>query len=226
MPMTDMAAVPQRTDGMAMPAPQGGGLGQGPAPEQQQAGPMGFQQAAPEEQDLYDRFVGRALQLIYSDEMNPKILDMLDGGAGEGAEGDPADGLAQATAMIVARVGAAAEQAGQQLSPDVVLHAGTEIFEDLANLSKVAKIKDYTQDKEAFQRAYFGALDHYRNLLQGAGEIDQQSAQGDYEKLQQMDAEGKLDPLFRKLASDDAAREGANQNEPPAPQSDRRGLMG
>ncbi len=259
MPMTDMQAVPQRTGLMAMPPPQSGPPPtpqgnavdvQGEAPADLGKDTSDIQQATPQEQDQYDRFVGRALQLIYSDQANPHILEMLRGGAQGGqpqagtadqenpteeaapTEADdphgngPVDGLAQATAMVVARVAGAAEQGGVKLSPDVVLHAGTEILEDLANLSKVAKIKDYSQDPQSFQQAYYKALDIYHQMLQGAGELDQQSAQADQQKMQQMDQQGTLDPLFRKLAANDAAAGNDNQQpSAPAP-SGRRGLMG
>lgn len=167
--------------------------------------------ATPEEQDQKARFVGRALELVYSDNAFPKIRDMLDG-SGEGD--DPIEGLAQATAMVVGRVAGAAERSGIQLSPAVVLHAGTEVFEDLAHLSKMTGAKDYTQDQNAFHKAYYRAIDIYRTMLQGADEVDQKSAQDDFGKMQEMDQKGQLDPMFRTLAQNDNQQQGG---EPAAP---------
>ena len=128
------------------------------------------QQATPEEQALYEKFVAKAWMLVYDPKMFPKIIEMLQGG------GDPMEGLARATATIVARIASMAEQAGQKLSGDVILHAGKEVFEDLAELSGRAGIKDFAADEDAMEGAFFRAMDHFRTMLQGAGRINQQAA--------------------------------------------------
>lgn len=152
------------------------------------------QQASPEEQKLYDHFVAKAMDLTYTKEFMPKVLGMLQG------EGDPVEGLARATALIVARVQAAAEDAGEKLPGDVILHAGTEILEDLAELSKEAGIKDYSEDPDALEAAYFRALDQYRVMMQDAGKIDKGSAQRDMAQLQEMDKNGQLESMLSNLA--------------------------
>jgi hypothetical protein len=163
--------------------------------------------------------------------MFPRIVDMLKGGAGEGSPGDPVEGLAQTAATVIGRVANAADKSGAKLSKDVLLHAGTQVFEDLANLSKVAKVKDYTQDQNSFHRAYLRTLDIFRGMLQGAGEVDQQSAKSDLAKMQSMDQAGELEPMFMRLAQSDAARSAQNDNSPPPAQDEsapapKRGLGG
>lgn len=193
---------------MAAPAGQPGtDAPQSPmSADQGQGGEQAFgSKATPEEQDQKARFVGRALELVYSDNAFSKIRDMLDGGQ----DGDPTEGLAQATAMVVGRVAGAAEKSGIQLSPAVVLHAGTEVFEDLAHLSKMTGAKDYTQDQQAFHKAYYRAIDIYRTMLQGAGEVDQESAKADFGKMQEMDQRGQIEPMFMKLAQNDNQQGGA-----------------
>ena len=172
------------------------------------------QQASPEEQRQYDAFVAQALDLIYDQRMLPKIVDMLDG------DGDPVEGLARATATIVARIATAAEKGGEKVSGDVLFHAGTEVFEDLANLSKTAKIKDYDADSDALEGAYFRAMDQFRVMMQGAGRINQQAAQEDMAKLEQMDQSGDLRNMFLSLAGNDGVEEAGSTTAPA-----RNGLM-
>jgi len=184
---------PMQQDPMAAAAPVEPGME--PAPEQQGIG--GAQQASPEEQGQYEHFVAKAYDLIYDRAMMPKIIDMLAG------EGDPTEGLARAAALVIKRVMDMAEGAGEKLAGDVILHAGTEVFEDLANLSKVAKIKDFSQDQDAFEGAYFKTLDMFRTMLQESGRLDEGAAKKDLETLMAMDKDGKLEEMFRGLADED-----------------------
>ena len=167
------------------------------------------QQASPEEQALYEHFIAKAYELIYDRAMLPKIIDML------GGEGDPMEGLARASAMIIKRLMDLAESAGEKLSGDVILHAGTEVFEDLANLAKVAKIKDFSADQDSFEGAYFKMLDQLRTMLQESGKLDQQAAAKDLDTLMKMDQGGKLEELFQGLAAgDDENQAEPAENEP------------
>lgn len=195
-----------------------GGLNQAapPSPPPAQTGqeepktslPGETQQATPEEQAQYDHFVAKAMDLTYTKEFMPQVLGMLQG------EGDPVEGLARATALIVARVQSAAEQAGEKLPGDVILHAGTEILEDLAELSKEAGIKDYSEDPDALEAAYFRALDQYRVMMQDAGKIDQGSAQRDMAQLQEMDKNGQLESMLSNLAKKPEYTQGEGKGKP------------
>lgn len=215
MAMTDMAAVDPRTQAMAAGAPQ---RRTGPqSPTEASGEPSGdgmVQRASPEEQALYDKVVAQAFDLIYDQKFLPAVATMLQG------SGDPIEGLASAAAQITARVVGAAQQAGQQIPPDVVLHAGTEIYEDLADLSRKMGIKDFSKDQNAFEGAYFRALDEFRMLVQEAGGADQKSAQADLAKLQQMDQSGQLEKMLMGLAENDP-RNGRQER----PQAGTGGLM-
>jgi hypothetical protein len=165
-------------------------------------------QASPEEQAQLNEFVGQAVLLIYDEKMIGKIIELLRGA------GDPKDGLARATSMVVGRMIDAAEKAGDELSGDVILHGAKQVFEDLANLSGAAGIMDYSQDEDAFEGAFFRAADMLRILLQQMGKLDEAAVKQDFDKLVQMDQSGELEAMFRGLAaSDDAAMQ---QGQPPA----------
>lgn len=175
-------------------------------------GEMG-QQASPEEQRAYDEFVSRGMLLIYNRKFLPSVLEMLQG------NGDPVEGLATAAAQITKRVASSAKGAGKEIPPDVVFHGGTELFEDLASLSKDAGIKDFSTDQDAFEAAYFRALDQYRMSSQQDGSADQQGAQADLAKLQEMDQSGALEKTLMQMAEKDAA------GSRPAGQEPSGGLM-
>lgn len=198
-----------------------------PAEEQQDTGPetpaedqndaaippaVGDQQegitpASPEEQAQKDHFVKKAWELIYSDQMWPQILQMLEGGADDTQQGDPVQGLATATEMVFARVAQASEQAGEVLAPDAAYNAGADILEELAEVSTIGKIHDYANDPDGLEKAWFVALDMFRERLQSAGEIDQGQAKGDLDKLMSMDQNGTLERIMRDLAASDQSGE-------------------
>lgn len=191
-------------------APQQGMPGQAmPEPPQQGADIFGEEQiATPEEQDTYSRVVGRAFQLVYSEKMFPQILEQLKGG------GSPPVGLAKTAAMVVAKIANAVNEKGADVSPEVAFAAGKEIFEDLAELSKRAGIKDYSQDPDAFEGAFFSALDQYRIIAQQTGDIKPETFQQDFAKLQAMSEDGTLEQRMQSLAERDAAKMGKQGPEP------------
>lgn len=180
-----------------------------------------LQQATPEEQSQYEHFVAKSLDLIYDQAVIAKTVESLKGG------GDPIAGLANVSSLVVARVAIGAEKAGEQLSGDVVLHAGTRVFEDLADLSAEFGILDFSQDRDAMESAYYQALDNVRTMMDQAGRINTAAAQADMEKLVQLDQSGQLENLFRALAGD-AGPNGssyAEQSAHPTEPARQRGLL-
>ena len=168
------------------------------------------QMASPEEQDTYNRVVGTAMKLTYSPELFSQLPTQLAG------NGNPAEGLAKTAAMIVARVAHSVNEAGADVSPEVAFHAGKEIFEDLADLSAKLKIKDYSQDPDAFEGAWFSALDQYRILATKNGDIDPATFQDDWAKLQGMNDDGSLATKLTGLAQRDSQKMGSGQTQDPS----------
>lgn len=197
------AAAPQ-------PAPAGGGA-QPPMPTQPGGGADlgGAEMATPEEQDAYDRFVARSLELIYGDGFE-RVLEMLRGGD------DPVNGLAVTAATIVARVMDAAEKAGAVPSGDVLLNAGAEVFEDLAELSTKAGIFDFASDKEQFEGAWYRALDEFRVMRQAQGKLDPKVFEQDLAALQQADQTGELAQMLAAAEKRGGAGPAPAEGGPPA----------
>jgi hypothetical protein len=182
---------PMRTDAMTAGAPQG----QPPGAQQAQPQDQG-EAASPEEQKLYDDVVTRAYSLIFDvdkGEVRPQILEGLKGGD------DPKEALAQTAATVFFRVLQAAAQAGQEIPPDVEENAGKEVFEKLAEIASAVGPMDFMQDDDAFQGAFFLAVDELRQQKQAAGMIDQQAAQGDFQDLAAADQDGRLAQIMQGL---------------------------
>jgi hypothetical protein len=185
----------------AMQAPMEG-AGQMPAgtPPAQPAGqPMAtgeMQQASPEEQQAYEQFVGNGMKLMYAPSSFPRIVEMLQPDEGQ----DPKEALAIAAATVVSRVIQSAEQAGKPISGDVMLHGGTELFEELADLATKVGAHDFANDPDAMEGALFIAMDQLRTMMQSSGQLDGQSAQEEFGKLQQMSESGELETMLRGLA--------------------------
>lgn len=176
------------------------------------------QEVTPEEQAQYTKFVEKGLELIYdTPQVTKGVIEMLKGG------GDPVEGLARASSKITARVANMADQAGDKLDPIIVLKGGIELLEELADLSRTAKIKDFSQDRRALEAAVLRAVDQFRMLVQDAGEIDQPSAQAAMTKLEEMSGNGQLEKIMTELAARDEADgakiagPAAGQEEPPPP---------
>jgi len=197
MPRGPMSADPGMGQQMPEQAPMSGDIGGDP------------NAATPEEQQQYDQIVAKAYDLIYDNKTMPAIVETLKG------EGDPIEGLARTTSSVMLRVIQSGMQANVPINGEVAFHAGTEVFEDLADLSREAGVKDYTQDQDGMEKAYFLALDYSRQAFQDAGILDPAAADADLQALQKMDQDGQLEQMMMGLAERDA---GGGQ-----PQS--RGLM-
>ena len=166
-----------------------------------EAAPEG-EQATPEEQAQYELFVGQCLKLIYGGgKVNQAVLDRL-------KTGKPVQALAAAATVIVDRVFTSAKENGKDFAADILLHAGKEILQDLAELAQKSGIHDYTQDE--LDGAFYAAVDQFRADHQGM--IDQNAAKGELQQLQQADQQGKLGqmlPGIEKFKAPAPAPEGA-----------------
>jgi hypothetical protein len=200
--MQQGAQAPAQAPAPAAPMPQEG---------QMQSPAGGPQQASPEDQEAYEIFVSTAMNMMYDKKMLPKLKQMLEGA------GDPIEGLAEAAVMITHRVSESAEQNGQPLNNDIVFNAGTEIFNQLADVSTRAGIHDFEQDRDGLETAYFRGLDKFRGLMEQSGRLDQEASQRDLQQLQGMSESGELEQMLRGLAENDprAARPAEAQAAPP-----------
>jgi hypothetical protein len=183
----------------------------GEPPVQPSGQPMAggeMQQASPEEQQAYEQFVGNGMKLMYSPKSFPQIVEILQPDEGQ----DPKEALATAASTIVMRVIQSAEQAGKPVPPDILLHGGTEIFEELADLATKVGAHDFANDPDAMEGALFIAMDQMRTMMEQSGKIDQASAQEEFGRLQQMSESGDLETMLMGLAK--GGRQTPSKQEP------------
>jgi Glu-tRNA(Gln) amidotransferase subunit E-like FAD-binding protein len=157
-----------------------------PAPQPEAAGEE-QSNVTPEEQAIYDEFVDKALSAIYDDKSLPQIIESLKG------DGNPVDGLANTAVGVVVRVQDSAEKAGQALTPDVVLHAGSEILEDLAGLAEKAGIHKFTS--EEIEGAAFQAMDLYREMKGRDGGAARPQIVEEFNQVVALDQAGRIDEV-------------------------------
>lgn len=145
---------------------------------------------APEEQQQYNQFVENGMQVLYTKEgqIEPEVLKRLSTGK------KPLDTLAQTGVWLVMMLEQNAKQKGVEITDDVILHAGRELFEQLAEIDAKAGIHDF---KEAeLQGAWYNALDMYREANSGPGDrFKPDEAKAAFEALNEADREGRADEV-------------------------------
>ncbi len=141
-----------------------------------------------EEQEQYDRFVTNGMKMLYDEKAVQKLLTSMEG------DGNPVEGLANALVQVVMRLEDSSEQAGEKISPDVLLHGGTELLEQMVDLSEQAGGHKF-KEKE-IESALYLALDTYRTTRQQQGRLDEDALGADMEQLVQADYKGELDSLI------------------------------
>lgn len=213
--MQGLAPAPQQ-QALTTPSPAAQSpVVQSPASEQTPFGQS--PQASPEEQALYERFVSKSMQAIFSPDAMPQYVKILKG------QGNPQQGLADATVQTVALITQKAETAGQKIPGDVLFAAAKEVLEELADLSKEAGIKDYSRDPDALEGAFFQAVDDFRVMLQQNGALNLQVARRDLDQIQKLDAGGGFESMLRALAMNESRPAPGGASPQPAGFAGRQG---
>lgn len=194
-----------------------GGSGTGPsgfvgqeAPEEEDQAPN----VSPQEQQQYDAFVKNGMEIIYTEDgkVNPEVTKRL-------STGDkPMDTLAQTSVWLVMMLEQNAKQAGTELSDDVLMHGGKELFEQLVEIDDALGIHNFKQAE--LQGAWYQALDIYREANSDEGDrfggAGGEEAAGLFSELNQADQEGRADemmPGFYQMSEDAITRAKADQND-------------
>jgi hypothetical protein len=165
-----------------------------------QAGP-GAQQASPEEQELYNRFVARMMQHLYDERTFPRLLEDM-----RTMEDAPAE-LGMMAATVAFTVMQKAKRAGTKIPGDVLLHGGAEMVGQLVEVYGRATGQELPPDQA--EAVLYHAADRFRELAASSGDIDQQEIAA---AMQDFAPGGDLEAM---LASG-PAKPGA-QAAPPAP---------
>jgi len=139
----------------------------------------------PEEQAQYDKFVDNGLKVIFS----PKSFEAIKQRFKAGID-DPAGSLAEIVFSVVIKLQSSSEESGQQVTPDILLHGGAELLENLADAFEQAGI--YTFRPEEIEQALYKAMDLYGDHANKAGKINPEVFQGEFANIIQADKTGEL----------------------------------
>lgn len=166
------------------------GLGGKPAPDEEQSGeePDAESNVTPEEQADYDLFVGQAMNMIAKPEhqkFRDSLVKLLSAGS------DRVAALASAATRLVEGVEKSANQAGKEFSADILLHAGQEIVELLAEFAQAKKIHSFTPDE--VDAAFLQAVDLYR--MNNKDKVDPQAAQQELQEIAAAEKQGNIDEV-------------------------------
>jgi len=145
-------------------------------------------EVTPEEQEQYERFVTNGMKVLYSKQALPQIIESIRGA------GSPVEGLANTLVMLVMRLEDGAEQAGQQISPDVLMHGGTELLEQMVDLAEKAGLPEF--DESQIESALYLALDTYRAARQQQGRLPEDQLAADMQELSRADQAGELEQIM------------------------------
>lgn len=146
------------------------------------------EQASPEEQKQYDMFVSNAMKLMYDPKSFPKLMQSMDSGA------DPVDGLANAAAMVVSSTEQSMRQSGMEMDDEILLNAGSEIVEQLADLSKESTGKEFSQND--INSALYRGVDLYREMKTNSGQIDRGKYEQEFAQMVEADKNGTLEQMI------------------------------
>lgn len=144
----------------------------------------GGQKPTPEQQAAYDRYVGAAMMHIYTPKVIDKIVQSI-------SPEDPVATMGRAAANVGFVVMKKAEQDGQKVPPEVLLHGGKEVVAAIAELYERKGGQELAP--EQVEQAYYVAADDFRQMMQGEGSIDPESAQQGMQELQAMAQSGAFD---------------------------------
>lgn len=148
------------------------------------------EEATPEEQAMYDQVVKNAMRVISpdGDTIAPEIKESLS------ASENPVLNLAMTTVSIVSGLVTSAMQAGQKIPGDILMPAGAEVLELLVEEAEALKLHDYSE--EDMERAWYLAVDMYREQAKAAGTLDEEALKADFTELERADQEGRLDQML------------------------------
>lgn len=178
----------------AAPRPLLGSVQTAPAEAPTETGDEEQTNVTPEEQAAKDKFVNNAFLLIYDKKVLPTILNRLN--RADSPE-RAVEALADTTAMVVMRLEDSAAKKGRPLSPDILMHGGKEVLEDLADLSARIGIHDYTP--EEIEAAVYRAMDEYREVRGKQGGLNQEAINQEFQSVLAADREGRLGELIPGL---------------------------
>lgn len=171
---------------------------------QQQNTDANIEEAGPEEQASYNRFVSMAVMGLSDKNMLDKTIATMS------SAGEPTEGVAEVVSAIIIRIMSMAKEQGSELTGDVLMNGGKEVVEYGIELAEAASIAEFTPDM--MDETFFRVLDIVTTALKSTGDLDEEAIASDLPIFQQMEANGGLDQMLAQL---DQAQQAESQAEQP-----------
>lgn len=176
-------AAPQMPQ-QAQPAPP-----MGDAPPQ--PGAATVRRASPEEQQLYNQFVGLSMILLYDKKFMQTAIDTIR------KENTVMEGVAKVASLVAFRVFSDGKKKGKEIPASVVVHAGMEVITLVAEMAMAAGFDPMTEQET--ELAYYGAADQFRTLLEQGGMVEPGQMEADRAELEAMQQDGRLAEIMQQI---------------------------
>lgn len=175
------------------------GLGNVPpqqSPQQPQMGPGQVKRASPEEQRLYNRFVGLSMTLLYDEKFMQRAIEMIR------SRENVMQGVAEVASLIAFRVYTEGKKQGQEIPASVVLHGGQEVITLVIEMAMAAGFPPMS-DQE-MQEAFFVAADTFREKMEQAGHLDPAQLEQDAQEIAAMAQSGQFTEMMATMQAEQA----------------------
>lgn len=157
----------------------------------QQGGSVSVRQASPEEQQLYNQFVGLSMILLYDKKFMQRAIEMIR------AEQTVMEGVAKVAALVAYRVYEDGQKKGKEIPASVVVHAGMEVIQLVSEMAMAAGFEPMNEQET--ELAYYGAADKFRDLMEKSGMIDPAQLDADRAEIEQMQQDGRLASVMAEI---------------------------
>lgn len=167
---------------------------------QPQQGGATVRRASPEEQQLYNQFVGLSMTLLYDKKFMQTAIDTIR------KENTVMEGVAKVSAMVAFRVYSDGREKGKEIPASVVVHAGMEVITLVAEMAMAAGFEPMTEQET--ELAYYGAADQFREMLEKGGMVDPAQMEADKAELEAMQKDGRLAEIMQQIQAGQAEMAG------------------
>lgn len=163
------------------------GIASAAAPEVGPEEPEG--NVTPEEQAIYGKFMENYYRVVYGGDKGEGPLAQEIVVTIQNTQ-DKVLALGASAEAVVRELADSAETAGKPIPKDVLMHAGTEVIGDLADLVEAAGIYDYTQDEMG------KALQVGMSMYAQSKGVPKEVFEQDFAMLQQAERDGTIEDVI------------------------------
>jgi hypothetical protein len=134
----------------------------------------------PEEQHQYDTVVYKAMEMLYSDERMPALLEKLKAGAKNISKE-----IGHTAAMVLTSLEQTVAQNDQEIPEEILFNAGGEIVSQIVDIAVAAKIVSPEQEQDVAEAAFYEGLRIYGQNMGRDGKITDERALAAKEQMRQ-----------------------------------------